>query len=221
MLDVQSGRDSSSVVAEAFKSLRTAVNAALKVVGGRTVLLTSPESGDGKSLVSLGLAQSFAGLGVKVLLVDADMRRGRLREAFSLELGAGLSDIISGRDDVVPVQVAENLHLVQSGSKTTRPSELLVSPRLAVFMGWASLNYDLVIVDAPPLLAVTDASLLASHASLRYVVLREKRTHMEVAGLAANVLNSLGHELSGVVLNDVVPDGRRYGYGYRYGYSSG
>jgi tyrosine-protein kinase Etk/Wzc len=221
-MDVQLGRDLSSPTAEAFRAMRTAMVSALKKAGGQTILITSPESGEGKSLVSMGLAHSFADFGLNVLLVDADMRRGRLRVAFGIEKREGLSDIVSGRDDVVPHHISSHLHFIPCGSKTDRPSELLGRERIKEFFGWACSNYDIVLVDAPPLLAVTDASLLAAYATLRCMIIREHKTHIRVANLAADVLGSLGYEITGVILNDIKPDRTRYGYGYgyRYGYGS-
>jgi capsular exopolysaccharide synthesis family protein len=219
------GRDSKTPAAEAIKTLRTSVEAMLKTAGNPVALITSPDRSDGKSTVSVALAQSFAALGRRVLLMDVDLRRGHLHTVLGVAATTpGLTDYLCGQDEAAPLEIAEGLHFFVCGTSTEQPSELLASARMASLMAEFAQAYDVVILDSPPLLPVTDASLLARYAGTRLMVVRSLRTHLEACRFAANILANLGCPVDGLVLNDVrAEESAYYGYYHRYyhrGYDS-
>lgn len=219
------GRDARTPAAEAVKTLRTSVESMLNAAGNRAVLITSPDRGDGKSTVSVALAQSFAALGRRVLLMDVDLRRGHLDSVLGSPRGNGLSDFLRGRDDVVAAELSDALSFFPCGTPTEQPSELLASARMEALMAEVTQAYDVVILDSPPLLPVTDASLLARHAETRLMVVRSLRTHLEACRFAANILANLGCPVDALILNDVkAEESVYYGYYHRYyhrGYDGG
>lgn len=212
------GEETTSPAAEAFKALRTAIDSLLAPAHQGIVLVTSPDRNDGKSTVATVMAQSFAQLGRRVLLVDLDLRRGRLHRLFGLNSGNGVSDAVAHPEtSIPPVEVSQNLLLLRRGTMPDNPAELLASPAMGSLIEQSAREYAIVILDSPPLLPVTDASLLARYADLRLMVVRSERTHLEACRFSANVLANLGHQINGLVLNDIMAHETRY-YGHYRGY---
>jgi len=219
------GRDSKTPAAEAVRTLRTSVESMLKTASNQAMLVTSPDRSDGKSTVSVALAQSFAALGRRVLLMDVDLRRGHLHTVLGVAATTpGLTDYLGGQEEAVPLEIAEGLHFFACGTSTEQPSELLASAAMASVMAEFMQAYDVVILDSPPLLPVTDASLLARYADTRLMVVRSLRTHLDACRFAANILANLGCPVNGLILNDVkAEESSYYGYYHRYyhrGYDS-
>ncbi len=202
LVDVLTGADTASPDAEAFKALRTAVDAFSRP-GSNVVLITSPERADGKSTVSAGLAQSFSRLNRHVLLIDGDLRRGRLHEMLIEDQPKGLSDYLAGDDSARPVSIHPSLDFLPCGQSRENPGEALASRRMEELILQLSQQYSIVIVDCPPLLPVTDAAILMRYADTRLMVIRCESTEIEALRAANRMVENLGHEFAGVILNDV------------------
>lgn len=212
---------------EGLRSLRTALQFALVEARNNVIALGAPAPGVGKSFVSVNLAHLLAAAGRRVLLVDGDLRRGRLHRYFSLERSPGLSDAVSG---TIPLEQAlrrtgiERLDVLSTGRIPPNPAELLASHRFQQLLASVSQRYDLVLVDTPPVLAVTDPALVARLASVNLLVLRAGAHSVGEISQAAKHLAQAGVKLQGAILNEVQGTrGGRYGRGgryYRYDYRS-
>ncbi|ABS25459.1 polysaccharide biosynthesis tyrosine autokinase [Anaeromyxobacter sp. Fw109-5] len=212
---------------EGLRSLRTALQFALVEARNNVIALGAPAPAVGKSFVSVNLAHLLAAAGRRVLLVDGDLRRGRLHRYFSLERTPGLSDAVSG---TVPLEQAlrrtgiERLDVLSTGRIPPNPAELLASHRFQQLLASVSERYDLVLVDTPPVLAVTDPALVARLASVNLLVLRAGAHSIAEIAQAAKHLAQAGVKLQGAILNEVQGTrGGRYGRGgryYRYDYRS-
>ena len=150
---------------EALRGLRTSMHFAMMEAKNNVVMISGPAPGIGKSFVSVNFAAVIAKTGQKVLLVDADMRKGYMHKQFSLNLDNGLSDLLSGKTEIsecIKASGIENLDIIVRGQVPPNPSELLMHPRFSDFVEWASTEYDLVLIDTPPVLAVTDPSIVGA-----------------------------------------------------------
>jgi len=221
--------DHGSPATESFNTIRTTIEAILASAAKRDIpeiyrkiiLITSPDRGDGKSTISTALAQSLAKLNKRVLLVDVDLRRGRLHETLDVTGENGLSDLLRGGEGIEPRRVASNLSFYSRGTSTTNPSELLASSEMQAFAESAGRDYDVIILDSPPLLPVTDAALVARYAALRIVVARSQRTHLAACRQALAILENLGYAVDGMILNDVQDAERSYAGYYRSSHYGG
>jgi tyrosine-protein kinase Etk/Wzc len=213
-------------VVEAFRGLRTALSFTMKTHDSGCILITSCAPGDGKSFVSSNLAVIFADKSRRTLLIDADMRRGKLRRAFGARRNAlGLSDALTGDctfDEATRDTDIENLCLISTGKRPPNPAELLDSKPFADLVEWANSAFDVVVIDAPPVLAVTDPLILARHCAVNLLVVNHVKT-AEAEVVAANrTLQNSGISLNGAILNAYDQRKSRYGsYGYKYGYYYG
>ncbi|MFL5561145.1 MAG: GumC family protein [Gemmatimonadaceae bacterium] len=213
--------DPRSVVAEAYRSLRTNIAFARAQSRARTLVLTSPGPADGKSTTVANLAITFAQQGQRTLLVDADLRRAVLDKTFSVPRTPGLTEVIVGvsplADAVHPTTVA-NLSVMGSGQLPPNPSELLGSQRMREVLVEARESFDVVLFDSPPLLAVTDAAVLSTMVDGVILVVRVGSTSREAVRRAAAHLRAVHSHVLGAVLNDIdVGRGGYYGgYGYYY-----
>ncbi|KDB06370.1 exopolysaccharide transport protein family [Burkholderia sp. lig30] len=202
---------------ESLKSLRTALSLALLDADNNRVLLTGPSPGVGKSFVSANLAAVMAAAGQRVLLVDADMRRGHLNESFDVPGSPGLSDVLTGRVSLrgATHRVSEGLDVMPTGTPSPRTSELLLGEPTLRLLDEMSAAYDVVIIDTPPVLAVSDASILAPHCATAFLVTRSRQTTIGEIAESSKQLNRLSPGLLGVLFNGV--DTRAFGYRSRYG----
>ena len=207
---------------EALRSLRTSLHFAMMEAKNNILMISGPAPGIGKSFVSTNFAAVYAKAGKKVLIIDADMRKGYLQRAFGLKWDHGLSDYLSGEigiDEVVKSTRVEHLDVVTRGQVPPNPSELLMHGRLKELLTWASQNYDLVIVDTPPVLAVTDASIVGAIAGTTLMVARFSQNTAKEIDVARNRFEQSGIEVKGVIFNAVEKkSSSHYGYGY-YNYS--
>ncbi|MFP3564931.1 polysaccharide biosynthesis tyrosine autokinase [Paraburkholderia sp. SIMBA_030] len=212
---------SHDVAIEGIRSLRTALQFGLLDAANNVIVITGPRPEVGKSFMSVNLAAVLASGGKRILLIDADMRRGDLHSYFGVSRHPGLSDVIAGLDidRAVLREVLPNLDVLPKGSLPPNPAELLMSERFKTLLEHVSSLYDIVIVDTPPLLAVTDAALIGKHAGTTLLVVRHGRHPMPEILESANRLRNVGVALKGVLFTDVPQ--RRLGYGtYYYGYES-
>lgn len=212
--------------AEAIRGLRTGMRFSLAASGTKSLMITSCAPADGKSFVSLNLALASGQAGARVLLIDGDMRRGFLRQYFDVPRnGPGLSDLLTGNSDLNTLlyhHAESGIDFLSSGRYPPNPAELLAGPVLAQFLDYACGVYDLVVIDAPPVLAVTDPAIIGQHVGMTLMVVRHLVTTPAEIQSAARSLSNSGIALSGVVLNQFDLRSSRYGnYGARYGYYAG
>ncbi len=214
--------DPASEAAESYRSLRTAIYFGTKEGTARTILVTSPERGDGKTTCASNLAISIAQASRRVLLIDADMRAPMQDLIFSMNGRVGLGNVLQGKDELesaIRHTGIEHLDLLPAGVAGRNPSELLNSQRFLDLLDLLAEKYDHVVIDSPPLLAVTDARIIAASADATVLVLRAGKSNRKLSELSIDGLVSVGAKLLGAVVNDVKRRGYRYYGSYgRYGY---
>jgi non-specific protein-tyrosine kinase len=212
-----------SPVAEAFRSLRTNIQFASVDRPLRTLAISSPAPEEGKSTVATNLAAALAQGGKQVILVDADLRRPRLHTLLGLPNRLGLSDLFVRTDlalpDVLQPGALPNLRVLTSGNLPPNPAELLGSERMARLLAELTELADIVVLDSPPALLVTDAALLGARADGLLLVAEAGRTRRDVARAAVESLRRTGTKVLGVVLNNVPMRRGHYYSDYRYAYA--
>ena len=215
--------DPKSSRAEAFRQLRTNLQFVDIDEAPRSIVFTSSIPEEGKTTTTANLAIALAQSGVRVLLVEADLRRPKMADYLGIEGAVGLTNVLIGRvslaDAIQPWGPDALLHVLASGPSPPNPSELLGSQGMADLLRELEHNYDLVLIDAPPLLPVTDAAVLAALASGVAVVTRYGHTKREQLARAIESLRAVGVAVYGAVLTMTPikgPDSYYYGYGYRY-----
>jgi capsular exopolysaccharide synthesis family protein len=208
---------------EAIRSLRTSITFSTRQ-GGSIVLVTSAQPLEGKTTTACNLAIALAYGGAKVLLVDADMRRPGVHRGFGLENRCGLSELLSGQAQVTQAvqRVADpDLWILTAGSTPHNPSELLASGRMEALLGQVRNGpFDWVIVDTPPVLAVTDASILTQWVSGIAFVVGSEMTRRRLAERAIETLAAGRPRILGAVLNRVDVSRNKYYYARHYGYGN-
>jgi len=216
-----------SPVSEAFRSLRTNLQFASVASPLRTLLVTSPSPEDGKTTIAGNLACVFAQVGRKVVVVDSDLRRPTLHKLFELPNRFGLTDQFINPQEylngaVQPTEV-KNLYLLSSGSLPPNPSELISSNRMVEIIQSLEAQYEVVFLDAPPSLVVTDANVLANHADGVILVIRPSTTKRAAIRHTIELLMQVKANIVGVVLNGVDVRKTRYSYyrGYYHKYGRG
>lgn len=209
---------------ESLRSFRSALEHLLQSADNRVVLLAGPTPMVGKSFVSVNLAAVFGASGKRVLLIDADLRRGSLNRHVGVASTPGLTDIVECQQDygdVVHHEVMPGVDFVATGGYVSNASELLREDTFTGFVDWANATYDLVLIDAPPILPVADAGIIGKQAGTVFVVARHGAT--SVADLRESVrrFEQIGVPIRGVIFNDTVSRPGRYSNAYAaYGYSS-
>ncbi|ABC34437.1 polysaccharide biosynthesis tyrosine autokinase [Burkholderia thailandensis] len=202
---------------ESLRSLRTAMQFALMDAKNRVIVLTGPTPGIGKSFLAVNLAALVAHSGKRVLLIDADMRRGTLERHFGTGGRSGLSELLSDQvalEEAIRETPVPGLSFIPCGARPPNPSELLMSPRLSQYLDGLAKRYDMVIVDSPPILAVTDAMIFGELAGSTFLVLRSgMHTEGEISD-AIKRLRTAGVQLQGGIFNGVPARTRGYGRGY-------
>ncbi|TWU48105.1 polysaccharide biosynthesis tyrosine autokinase [Rubripirellula reticaptiva] len=211
-----------SAEAEIFRVGRTSLMIANRKDSVQTIMVTSPQPGDGKSTTISNLAISFAQAGKRVLLIDADMRRPVISKLFGIDDRKGLSDFLAGRvefaDGVVETEV-QNLHIMPNGSNTSEPAELLESHRLMRLFQNACESYDLVMIDAPPVLAVADPAIIAPYVDSVLLTVRVTKNGRGTVEDAVRILNDIQITPAAVIVNGIDRNAlKTYAYG---GYGKG
>lgn len=216
-------RDTQAPGTEAFRKLRTAVQFLAVDRPLRTLLVTSASEREGKTTTSINLAASFAQAGLRTVLVEADLRRPCLHRLFPGSGQRGLTACLVGQIEpeqaLLPTPL-RNLHHIPAGAIPPNPAELLSSTRMADLLSRLASVADIVIVDAPPLLPVADASALASRVDGVVLVSRAGATNRDLLAEAGRITVNVGGRLLGVVLNGLrrEHEASAYAYGYAYGY---
>ena len=210
-----------SPASEAFRSLRTALHFCAVKKDKKVFLVTSTFPGEGKSTTSSNLAITLAQTGAKVLIIDCDLRRSTLHEKFGSVRGEGLTGLLAGDIkalDVIQATGIQGLDLLTAGLIPPNPSELLGSEAMRALMEDMRKTYSHIIIDAPPVLAVTDAPVLTQLADLVIVVLEVGRVPLKAAQRTRDMLVAASAPLAGIVVSDRSTRSLGYGYGYGYGY---
>ncbi|NHB11130.1 polysaccharide biosynthesis tyrosine autokinase [Burkholderia cepacia] len=212
-------RDPGDPAIEALRSLRTSLQFAMQASGRNVVLVTGTTPGVGKSFISANLALVVASVGQRVLLVDGDLRCGRLDSIFGAAR-VGFADVLAGGapvDSAIHATRYPNLDFMASGTHRHNAADLLGAGALATVMAELSSRYDMVVLDSAPLLLVTDATLLAPFAAGNvYVVARAGRTGSGEVQEVARRLRRVGVEPDGVIHNGIDPHAGRFRYGMKY-----
>ena len=212
-------KDQSSAVSEAYFSLRTSLQFTTDNGAPKTLLITSTRAAEGKSSTTLALAQNFARLGNNVLLIDADLRKPAF--VTGADPTEGLSKLLTNHEALAGHVLRtehDNLWLLPCGPLPPNPAELLASPRLKTLINEAANQFDMVIVDGPPVLGLADAPLLGAVCRGTLMVVESGKTRTKAAIDAVNRLKASGSHLVGAVLTKFKPQSHGYGYGYGYGY---
>jgi len=215
-----------SPYSEAYRSLRTQIQYSRSEKPVQTILVSSPGPGEGKSTSVTNLAITMAQMGSKTILVDSDLRRPVLHSLFDLKRDVGLSNYLVGRaeiEEVIRPTSVDNLYLISCGILPPNPSELLGSKRMQELIQQLKNEYDYVLFDSPPLIAVTDAVVMAPWVDGVVLVLRSGKTDRDAAVRAFELLRNVKANVLGTLLNDVLPSymyGSYYYYYYYYYYSS-
>ncbi|BEO60506.1 tyrosine-protein kinase Wzc [Serratia sp. YC16] len=205
---------------EAIRSLRTSLHFAMMEAKNNVLMISGASPGIGKTFISANLAAVVAKSGQRVLFIDSDMRKGYAHELVGLAGNNGLSDILSGKLDYKSAikSVGEGgFDFISRGQIPPNPSELLMHSRFSTLLSEVSKDYDLVLVDTPPILAVTDAAIIGKHAGTSLVVARfEVNTPKEI-DISIRRFEQNGIEIKGVILNAVIRKAiNYYNYGYDY-----
>ncbi len=200
--------DPKSPVAETFKTLRTNLQFMnLKKRELKTLLVTSTIQGEGKSWIASNLAIAFAQIGKKVVLVDSDMRRGRISQLFQVDVRPGLSNYLCEKgtkktlEEYTKETEVQNLYVMPTGDLPPNPSELLENKRIEKLIKDLQEWFDIIIFDSTPSLLVTDALILSRLVDSTIIVAAYKVTKKENLQKVKNLINNVGGNISGVVLN--------------------
>jgi len=217
----------SSGFTEAFRHLRTNLYSARNATPPKTIMVTSPSPGEGKTTVASNLSVILAQSGKKVLLVDADMRDPAVHKAFGVDSKVGLAQVLTGKmsdDKAIRETQVPNLSVLSSGSSSTNPAELLESTDMRFLVTQLSERFDVVVFDSPPVLAVSDALILSMLVQSVIVVVSAGMTTSTTVERATEALSRIGANVTGIVLNNFdltraygfLSSGSGYGY---YGYA--
>lgn len=222
------GPNSSFAVKEAYNSIRTNLLYSQHGEKCPVFVVTSPTANNGKTINTINLAISFAQMGKKTLLIDADMRNPTVHRMFSQTSKNGLSEILAGLTDSITVSKTDvdNLSILTSGKIPPNPTELLSSPRMDKLLNFVREHYDYVFIDSPPINLVTDATVFAQKVTGYIVIIKTDVTRTpELRGTVAN-LENVGGNILGFLINDANSAKkkyysyyRRYSYYYNYKYN--
>jgi tyrosine-protein kinase Etk/Wzc len=221
--------DKEDLAIESMRSLRTTLHFAFLEARNNVIMVTGPSPAIGKTFVSSNLAVVMADAGKKILLIDGDMRRGNINKYLGVKKEHGLSELILDAikiEDAIHGITPANFDFISTGSYPPNPSELLLHENFAILLENISKQYDLVIIDSPPILAVTDAAIIGRLASATLMVVKAGVHPMRELEQSAKRLVQAGVNLKGIVFNDLPQLSSQSGYGYgkyvyQYNYKSG
>jgi tyrosine-protein kinase Etk/Wzc len=205
------------VAIESLRSFRTVLQYTMSRQSGKVVLITGPTAGTGKSFVSANLAALLGSGGKRVLLVDGDLRNGHLHTYFGVVRQLGLAEVLAGAkriDNVLHREVLPSVDFLSTGALPEDSSELLMRPVLGNLLGALEAQYDVILIDSAPVLAVSDSVILGMHASAIYLLTRAGVTTAGDVSESLKQLNQAGLSANGFLFNGVPLRNRQYGYGY-------
>jgi capsular exopolysaccharide synthesis family protein len=206
--------DPTSEVAEAYRSVRTALYFGAADEQTRSIVITSPSQGDGKSTLTANLAITMAQAGQRTLLIDGDLRKPQQQRIFQVDDAMGLSMILAGKcqaSEAIQRTGIRDLDVLPAGPTPPNPTEILNSDRFESLLHDLMAQYDHVLIDAPPVAPVSDARILAAMSEATLLVLRAEKSSRKASGQARDALLSVGANLLGVVVNDIPRRKVRYG----------
>ncbi|WP_122490363.1 polysaccharide biosynthesis tyrosine autokinase [Klebsiella variicola] len=209
---------------EAIRSLRTSLHFAMMEAKNNVLMISGASPNAGKTFISTNLAAIIASTGKKILFIDAALRKGYVHKMLGFSESAGLSNILSGQkkiEDVVTTVKNAGFDYISRGNIPPNPAELLMHPRFENLLTWATNNYELVIIDTPPILAVTDAAIIGKYAGTTLLVARFESNTVKEISVSIKRFEQSGIAIKGCILNGVVRKASSYySYGYNhYGYS--
>lgn len=212
--------DPLDISVESLRGLRTTLEATLASDESKVIMVTSPAPGMGKSFISTNLAALLASIKKRVLIIDADMRNGRLHETFSTAKQPGLSDLLSGKatlGEVIVSLPALGIDLIPRGTMVLNPAELLVLGELAETLEQLKSFYNHIVIDSPPILGATDAAIMGKNADATFLVVKEGRYTAQEMEVSFRRLQQVGVKPSGFIINDMKEGSSYYPYyGYAY-----
>jgi len=203
---------------ESLRGLRTTIHFALIDATHNSILMTGSSPGIGKSFISKNLGAVLAQSGKRIVIIDADLRKGHINKEFGLRREIGVSEYVAGTvklEDIIQPTSVPNLWVVSTGQIPPNPSELLMHQRFEQLLDQLGRQFDTLIVDAPPILAVSDAAIIGRLTGATLMVARAG--HHPIAELEQSVkrLNHAGVQVKGFVFNDLNIERQRYRYGYK------
>lgn len=217
-------KDGGDIAIESLRSMRTAIHFALMNASNNVIALSGPAPEIGKSFITVNLATILAQGGKRVLVIDGDMRRGYLHKYFNAELSPGLAELLNlqnSYEDIVQNSTVENLFFVTRGKSPVNPSELLSTDKFKAFLDQASAHFDHILIDTPPVLAVTDGIIIAQYAGVNLLIARHAQTQIKELEITVNRFEQANVKVNGVILNDVQKGAAgSYGYNYAYAYTA-
>lgn len=212
------------IAIESLRSIRTAIHFALVNAKNNIIVIAGPSPEVGKSFISTNLATILAQTNKKVLLIDADMRRGYMHKYFDVEVKPGLSEFLSNQvelNQVIHNTQVNGLDVITRGQSPTNPSEMLNSQRFKTLLEELSTQYDHIIIDTPPVLAVTDGIIISQYAGVNLLIARYSKSQMKELELSLNRFEQAGVKVNGFILNDIQRTaGAGYSYNYAYAYKA-
>lgn len=218
--------NSADLAIEAIRSLRTSLHFAMMEAKNNVLMISGPSQSAGKTFISSNLAAVISQTNKKVLFIDADMRKGYAHKLFKTGTEHGLSDILSGKvrpENAIKRISSVEIDFISRGDIPPNPAELLMHVRFGALIKWASEHYDLVIVDTPPILAVTDAAIIGRYVGTTLLVARFEMNTVKEVEVSIRRFEQSGVKVKGCILNSVVKKASSYyGYGYshyEYAYS--
>lgn len=212
--------DPRSAIAEAIRSLRTGLQFATADGLPRTLLVTSSKPSEGKTTTTIGLSKSLASIGLRVLLIDADLRNASVHKRMFCSNELGLSNYLTGAkspEDVVQGSGIQGLEIMSSGPLPPNPAELLSGPKFMTLLALAAESFDVVLIDGPPVMGLADAPLLASMTQGTLMVVAANETRRSVFKVALRRLQFARANVIGALLSKFDSSQTGYGYGYGYG----
>ena len=221
-LPILAVKHSDDIAIESLRSMRTAIHFALSSAKNNIIMISGPAPELGKSFITINLATILAQSDKRVLLIDADLRRSYMHKYFNYDPKPGLTEYLNGQQElgnIVRSTEVENLSVISRGKSPTNPSELLSTQKFADMLTHLSSQFDHILIDTPPVLAVTDGIIISQYAGVNLVVARYAKTQMKELELTVNRFEQAGVKVNGFILNDIQRAGAGYGYGYNYSYA--
>ena len=215
-------KNSDDIAIESLRSMRTAIHFALSSAKNNIIMISGPAPELGKSFISINLATILAQSQKRVLLIDADLRRGYMHKYFNYDTQPGLAEYLNGQqplESIVRSTEVENLSIMSRGKSPSNPSDLLGTAKFAEMLQDLSSQYDHILIDTPPVLAVTDGIIISQYAGVNLVIARYAKTQMKELELTINRFEQAGVKVNGFILNDIQREAGGYGYGYNYAYA--
>jgi len=215
-------KNSDDIAIESLRSMRTAIHFALSSARNNLITISGPAPEVGKSFISINLATILAQSDKRVLIIDADLRRGYLHKYFNYDAQPGLTEFLNSEqtlDAVIRTTEVSGLSIISRGKSPANPSELLSSAQFKTLLEQLSEKFDHVIIDTPPVLAVTDGIIISQYTGVNLVIARYAKTQMKELELTLNRFEQAGVKVNGFILNDIQRSSVGYGYGYNYAYA--